>query len=110
MILMSKVFQRLLNSFDAILGRETSTDPLRDPLHSRSRRSKYQDKCLFVCLLSAEILFLPMANDQTFPVFVSKVQNEQGILFVKMTYTGRPHPKGAPFSDVKYMRGWDFTC
>ena len=69
---MSKVFQRLLNSFDAIFR--------RDPLHSGSRRSKYQDKCLFVCLLSAEILFLPMANDQTFPVFVSKVQNEQGIL------------------------------
>ena len=80
MILMSKVFQRLLNSFDAIFRRETSTDPLRDPLHNGSRRSKYQDKCLFVCLLSAEILFLPMANDQTFPVLVSKVQNEQGIL------------------------------
>ena len=36
MILMSKVFQRLLNSFDAIFRRETSTDPLRDPLQPKS--------------------------------------------------------------------------
>ena len=80
MILMWKVFQRLLNSFDAIFRRETSSE-FHSGIHcSGSHRSKYQDKCLFVCLLSAEILFLPMANDQTFPVFVSKVQNEQGIL------------------------------
>ena len=35
---MSKVFQRLLNSFDAIFRRETSTDPLRDPLQWKSQK------------------------------------------------------------------------
>ena len=35
---MSKVFQRLLNSFDAIFRRETSTDPLRDPLQRKSQK------------------------------------------------------------------------
>ena len=38
MILMSKVFQRLLNSFDAIFRRETSADPLRDPLQWKSHK------------------------------------------------------------------------
>ena len=31
-----------------------------------SYRSKFRDKCLFVYLLSVEIIFLPMADDQTF--------------------------------------------
>ena len=48
MILMSKVFQRLLNSFDAIFRGETSTDPLRDPLQRKSQ--KQISRQVLVCL------------------------------------------------------------
>ena len=79
MILMSKVFQRLLNSFDAIFRQETLTDPLRDPLQRKSQ--KRISGQVLVCLpFIGRNTFLPTANDQTFTVFVSKVQNEQGIL------------------------------
>ena len=58
MILISKFFQRVLNSFKAIFRRETSTALVTGGSH----RSIFQDKCLFVYLLSAEIIFfLPMA-------------------------------------------------
>ena len=54
---------------------------LKLQLHfSGSLRSEFQDKRLFVYLLSAEIFFRPRPTNQTFSVFVSKVQNEQGIL------------------------------
>ena len=46
------------------------------------------------------------------PWLLIKIQSrlESQRVLPKMTYTGRPHPKGVPFSEVKYMRGWDFTC
>ena len=49
-------------------------------LSSGSHRSEFQDTVL-VCLpfISGNI-FLPMADDQTFSIIVSKVPNEQGIL------------------------------
>ena len=49
-------------------------------LSSGSHRSEFQDIVL-VCLpfISGNI-FLPMADDQTFSIIVSKVPNEQGIL------------------------------
>ena len=76
---MSKVFQRLLNSFDAIFRQETSTDPLRDPLQRKSQ--KRISRKVLVCLpFIGRNTFLPRANDQTFTVFISKVQNEQEIL------------------------------
>ena len=75
MILLSQVFRRLLNSFDAIFRRETST-----ALQLGSHRSEFQDFVLFVYLLLVALFFLPMADDQKFFVVVSKVQNEQGIL------------------------------
>ena len=49
-------------------------------LCSGSHRSEFQDIVLFVYLSLAEIFFLPVADDQTFSVVISKVQNEQGIL------------------------------
>ena len=67
MILLLTVFLRLLNSFDSILRQETST-------------TLQQDKCLSVYLLVMEIFFAT-ADNQAFSVFVSKVQNERGILF-----------------------------
>ena len=74
MILLSKVFQRLLNYlFD--------TDEKLQLLCSSSHRSEFQDISA-VCLpfISGNI-FLPMADDQTMCSFViSKVQNELGIL------------------------------
>ena len=70
MILISKFFQRVLNSFEAVFQRETSTALVAGGSHG----SIFQDKCLFVYLLAAEIIFfLPMANDQTLSIFVSKV-------------------------------------
>ena len=51
MILISKVFLRLLNSFDAISDEEVQQHC------SRGHRSEFQKKCLFVYFLSAEIFF-----------------------------------------------------
>ena len=51
MILIPKVFLRLLQSFEAIFRRERQ-------LHfSGSHRSEFQDKCLFVYLLSRGNIF-----------------------------------------------------
>ena len=70
MILILKFFQRVLNSFEAIFRRGTSTALVAGGSH----RSIFQDKCLFVYLLLAEIIFfLPMADDQTLFIFVSTV-------------------------------------
>ena len=78
MILLSKVFQRLLNySFDTI------SDEKLQLFCSRSHRSEFQDISA-VCLpfISGNI-FLPMADDKMMCSFVvSKVQKEQGIIFV----------------------------
>ena len=64
---MSKVFQRLLNSFDAIFRQETLTDPLRDPLQRKSQ--KRISGQVLVCLpFIGRNTFLPTANDQTFTV------------------------------------------
>ena len=58
-----------------------SNSVLKLQLHcSGSYRSEFQDKCLFVYLLSVEKYFRPLPTNQTFSVFVSKVQDEQGIL------------------------------
>ena len=68
-----KVFLRLLNSFDTIVRRETST-----ALQQKSQ--KQISKQVLVCLpFMGGTMFLPMADDQTFSIFVSKVQNAQGI-------------------------------
>ena len=77
MILLSKVFLRLLNSFNAIFRRETSTALQRK---SQKRISRHSAVCLpFI----GKNIFLPVDDDQTFSVVISKVQNEQGIfLFV----------------------------
>ena len=53
-------------------------------LHFKTSNLNYslqQDKCLFVYVLLVE-MFFPMAHDQTFSVFASKVQNERGILLL----------------------------
>ena len=44
-----------------------------------SHRSKFQDKCLFIYFLSAEIFFA-LSRRHMFYVFISQVQNEWGIL------------------------------
>ena len=50
-------------------------------LCSGIHRSEFQGIVLFVYLLLAEIIIsLPVADNQTFSVVISKVQNEQGIL------------------------------
>ena len=69
MILISKVFQRLFNSFHAIFRQEIST-----ALPWKFKTSA----CLFTFYQGN--IFLPTADNQTFSIFVSKVQNEQGIL------------------------------
>ena len=76
MILLSKVFQKLLN-----VHLTPFSDEKLQLLCSKSDRSEFQDISA-VCLpfISGNI-FLPMADDQTmFSFVVSKVQNEQGIL------------------------------
>ena len=67
MILLSKVFRRLLNSFDAIFRRETST-----ALQQKSQ--KLISRLCAVCLpFIGGASFLPMADDQKFFVVISKV-------------------------------------
>ena len=44
-----------------------------------SHRNKFQDKCLLIYFLSAEIFFA-LSRRHTFYVFISQVQNERGIL------------------------------
>ena len=74
MILLSKVSLRLLNSFNAIFRRETSTALQRKSQKQISRHSA-------VCLPSiGRSIFLHVADDQTFSIVISKVQNEQRIL------------------------------
>ena len=74
MILLSKVFLRLLNSFNAIFRREASTALQQKSQKGISRHSA-------VCLpFIGRNISLPVDDDQTFSVVISKVQNEQGIL------------------------------
>ena len=35
-------------------------------------------------------------------------RGREGVLFSVMAYTGRLHPKGAPFSYFRYMKGYGF--
>ena len=65
MILLSKFFRRLLNSFDAIFRRETSTTLQRK---SQKRISRHSAARLPFIVGS---IFLPMADDQTFSVVIS---------------------------------------
>ena len=58
MILILKVFRRLFNFFNAIFRQETST--------------ALQQKSICLPFIAGNI-FLPIADDQMFPVFVSKV-------------------------------------
>ena len=75
MILILKAFLRIFNSFEAIFRRENST-----ALQQKSqKRISRQAACLFT-FYRRKYFFLPTADDQTFYVFVSKVQDEQGIL------------------------------
>ena len=73
MILLSKVFRRLLHS-------TPFSEEKLQLLCSGSHRSEFQDIVL-VCLpfLSGNI-FLPMADNQTLSIIVSKAPNKQGIL------------------------------
>ena len=74
MILLSKVFLRLLNSFNAIFRQEVST-ALQQKSHKRISRHSA------VCLpFIGTNISLPVDDDQTFSVVISKVQNEQRIL------------------------------
>ena len=92
MILLSKVFQRLLN-----VHLTPFSDEKLQLLCSKSDRSEFQDISA-VCLpfISGNI-FLPMADDQTmFSFVVSKVQNEQGmLLFVHWKLAGESYVLGA---------------
>ena len=65
MILLSKFFQRLLYSFDAILRQETSTTLLQKSQKRISRHS-----ATHLPFIGGSI-FLPVADDQTFSVVVS---------------------------------------
>ena len=76
MILLSKVFLRLLNSFNAIFRRETST-----ALQQRSQRQISRHSAIFLPFIGRNI-FLPVADDQMFSVVISKVQNKQGIFLL----------------------------
>ena len=73
MILLSKFFQRLLNSFGAIFRRETIT-----ALQWKSQKQISRHSAVCLPFIGGN-MFLPMAVDQTFSIVV-KVQNEQGIL------------------------------
>ena len=65
-----QVFRRLLNSFNAIFRWE---------LHCReSHRSEFQDKCLFVYLLSAEIFFWLCLTTKRFPFSFQKYRTSRG--------------------------------
>ena len=76
--LLSKVFQRLLNySFDTI------SDEKLQLFCSRSHRSEFQDISAVCLPFIRGNIFLPMADDKMMCSFVvSKVQKEQGIIFV----------------------------
>ena len=49
-------------------------------LSSGSHRSEFQDIALVCLPFISENIFLPLADDQTFSIIVSKVPNGQGIL------------------------------
>ena len=74
MILLSKVFRRLFNSFNVIFRQGTITALQRKSQKLISRHRA----CLFT--FYRWNIFLPTADDQKFSVIVSEVRNEKGIL------------------------------
>ena len=85
MLLVLKVILRLLNSFEIIFRQETSTALQRKPAWSGRHRGEFQGKC-FLVYLSSEKSF-PTLDEHTFYDFVSRTQNEWGILsFVHWKY------------------------
>ena len=72
MILMLKVFLRLVDSFEIIFRQET--------LSALQRKSEANFKRLFVYFLSADIFCPEPTINLMFYLFIAKAQNEQGIL------------------------------
>ena len=60
---------------------------------------------MFAYLLSVEIFFLPKADDQTFPIFVSKVQNVVCSLEVGLRIISFRRPFGLVFKILMVTRG-----
>ena len=74
MIIILKAFLSLVDSFEIIFRQETS--------FALQRKSQKRISSTCNCLLFISGHFLPEAGDQMFYLFIAKVQNEQGILFV----------------------------
>ena len=73
MILILRVFLRLLNSFEIIFRQETSI------ICTTAEVTEANSKCFFLLFIGRKV-FAYSAGDQESYLFIAEAQNEQGVL------------------------------